>query len=108
MQQNGIDATLVISPGESGSTEEYIPPTYSTRCTSFNSTFGCRTTQTGGGSYSKPWAVFSAQLFDAANGEAVWIATATSKGDAFAHSADLVRSMADKTLERLKADRVVR
>jgi hypothetical protein len=110
MRQNGIDATLVISPGEAGSTQGYVPPTYSTQCTRFNMSSGCTeatTTTTGGVSYSRPWAQFSAKLSDAANGVVVWVATATTSGSAFAHSTDLVQSMADKTLERLKADRVI-
>jgi hypothetical protein len=111
MRQNGIDATLVITPGATGSSETFIPPTYTTRCTAFSMSGGCSqttTTSSGGLSYSKPWAQFSAKLYEAANGQADWVATAFSGGNAFAHTEDLVNSMADKTLERLYGDRVVR
>lgn len=110
LRQYGIDATLVITPGERGSTEGFVPPTYTTRCSSFSLTYGCQqttTTTVGGFSYSKPWQEFSVKLFDAATGQEVWIATATSSGDAFAHTSDLVQSMADKTIDRLIADRVI-
>lgn len=110
MRQYGIDATLVITPGERGSTEGFVPPTYSTRCTSFNISYGCQqttTTTSGGFSYSKPWQEFSARLFDAATGQGVWIATATSSGNAFAHTSDLIQSMADRTIDRLIADGVI-
>lgn len=111
MRQNGIDATLVITAGETGTVETFMPPTYTTRCTAFSWSGGCgqiTTTPSGGGSYSKPWARFSTKLYDAANGQVDWVATAFSGGNAFAQTEDLVRSMADKTLERLYADRVVR
>jgi hypothetical protein len=110
LRQNGIDGTLVIIPGEAGSSQTYVPPTYTTQCTGFSPYSGCTqvtTTTAGGSSYSKPWVQFSAKLYDAANGEGVWVATATTGGNAFAQSVDLVRSMADKTRERLLADRVI-
>jgi len=110
MRQNGIDAELVITPGEAGSAQSYVPPTYTTRCTSYDIFSGCSqttTTSSGGSSYSKPWAQFSARLFDAADGQAVWVATATFGGNRFAQTSDLVQSMADKTLERLIADKVI-
>ncbi len=111
MRQYGIEATLVITPGEVGSTQSYVPPTYTTSCTGYNINYGCAqitTFSTGGFSYSKPWAQFSARLFGADDGVGVWIATATAGGNAFAHSMDLVQSMADKTMERLLADGVIR
>lgn len=110
MRTNGIDASLVISPRESGSIEGYVPPTYTSRCTSFNALNGCSqvtTTSSGGFSYSNPWQTFSAKLYDAADGQIVWISTATSTGNAFARTADLVQSMADKTVERLAADKMI-
>ena len=111
LRQNEIDATLVFTPGEAGSNNYYIPPTYTTRCSAYTATGGCSsvsTTQSGALSYSKPWQQFSARVFNASNGRLDWIATATSGGNAFARTADLVVSMADETLERLYADKVVR
>ncbi len=111
MREDQIDATLVIAPGATGSTQGYVPPTYTTSCTGYDIYSGCSqamtTTSSGDYSLSKPWAQFSAKLFDAANGQLEWVATAFSTGNGFARSADLVRSMADKTLERLLADKVV-
>lgn len=110
LREHGIDATLLIAPGEAGRTQGYVPPTYTTQCTVFVPSSGCTlttTTASGGFSYSSPWAQFSAKLYNAANGEVVWVATATAGGNAFAQSADLVRSMADKTRERLAADKVI-
>jgi hypothetical protein len=110
MRQNGIDATLVITPGERGSTEGFLPPSYATRCTGFNFNLGCiqtTTTATGGLSFSKPWQQFTAKLYDASNGQVVWIATAVSGGNAFAQSVDLVLSMADQTFQHLVSDRLL-
>src|SRR5713101_7575382 len=104
-----IDATLVIFPGQSGATSGYVPPTYTSGCTVWSPTYGCSqvtTTQTGGYSYQKLWAQFTAQLFDATTGAGVWVASATTGGNAFASAVTLVHSMADKTIERLIEDGV--
>lgn len=110
MRHNGIDATLVITPGETGSTQGYVPPTYTTNCIGYNVNFGCAQTtpSTGSFPYSKPWTQFAARLFDAVSGQVVWEATVTSGDIAFAQTSDLVQSMADKTLERLLAGKVIR
>lgn len=108
LRQYGIDATLVITPGASGSTEGFVPPNYSTTCTGFSLTTGCTPTQSSGIVFlSRQWAQFSVKLYDATNGMVVWVAIATSGGNGFAQSADLLRSMADETLERLRADGVL-
>ena len=111
LRQYEIDATLVIFPGQAGATSGYVPPTYTSGCTVWSSTSGCSqvtTTQTGGYSYQKPWAQFTAQLYDATTGAAVWVASATTGGNAYASNVTLVHSMADKTVERLTKDSVIR
>jgi hypothetical protein len=110
LRQHQIDATLVIFPGQAGATAGYVPPTYTSGCTVWSSTGGCSqvtTTQTGGYSYQKPWAQFTAQLYDATTGVGVWVASATTGGNAFASAVTLVHSMADKTIERLTQDGVI-
>lgn len=105
-----IDAALVLSPGQTGSTTSYVPPTYTTGCSMWNSVSGCTqatTTTTGGYNYNKPWAQFTAQLYETMSGTSVWVATATTGGNAFAGSGDLVNSMADKTAKRLQADLII-
>jgi hypothetical protein len=109
--QYQIDATLVVFPGQAGATSGYVPPTYNSGCTVWNSSTGCTqvtTTQTGGYSYQKPWAQFTARLYDVTTGAAVWVATATTGGNAYASASTLVHSMADKTVQRLTEDGVVR
>jgi hypothetical protein len=111
LRDNSIDATLVISPYEAGSSSQYIPPTYTSGCTVWSSSSGCQqvtTTQSGGYTYSKPWAQFVAQLYDARTGNVLWYATAATSGNAYASSTTLVRSMADKTVSRLVSDGVIR
>jgi len=106
-----IDATLVIFPGQGGATSGYVPPTYTSGCTVWSSTGGCSqvtTTQSGGYSYRKPWAQFTAQLYDATSGTGVWVASATTGGNAYARAVTLVHSMADKTIERLTEDGIIR
>jgi hypothetical protein len=104
LRQHDVDATLVILPGESGSQSGYVPPTYTSGCTAWSTLSGCTqvtTTQTGGYAYNKPWTRFTARLYDATTGTVVWVATATTGGNAYARSTTLVRSMADKTADRL-------
>jgi hypothetical protein len=111
LHANSIDATLVVSPGQTGASSNYVPPTYTSNCTEWTSSGGCQqvtTTSRGGYNYAKPWAQFTAQLYDASTGQVVWYATATTGGNAYASATTLVHSMADKTLERLVSDRVVR
>lgn len=111
LASNHVDATLVVSPGETGASSGYIPPTYTSSCTAWNSNSGCTqvtTSQAGGFSYSKPWAQFSAQLYDVRTGESVWVATATTGGNAYASASTLVRSMADKTAHQLANDGLLR
>ena len=111
LRQNHIDATLVISPGGTGASTGYVPPTYTTGCTMWSSSSGCTratTTTTGGYTYSRPWAQFTARLFDAVSGDAVWVATATTGGNAYASGTTLVRSMADKTAAQLLDDGIIR
>ena len=111
LREHRIDATLVITPGDAGASAGYVPPTYTSGCTVWTSTGGCQqvtTTTSGGYNYSKPWAQFTAQLYDVHSGRVVWYATATTGGNAYASANTLVRSMAAKTLERLGADRVIR
>ena len=111
LRQHQIDATLVIFPGQAGATSGYVPPTYTSGCTTWTPTYGCSqvtTTQTGGYSYQKLWAQFTAQLYDATTGAGVWVASATTGGNAFASAVTLVHSMADKTIERLTQDGVIR
>lgn len=111
LRTNGIEATLVISPGQAGASNTYVPPTYTSGCTVWTSSGGCQqvtTTTSGGYNYSKPWAQFTAQLYDVTSGQVVWYASATTGGNAYASATTLVHSMVDKTLERLTGDRVIK
>lgn len=107
LHAHNIDATLVIQPSATGATPVYVPPTYVTSCTSWNAATGCgqtTTTQVSGGDYALPWARFVASLYDAATGNSIWIATATTRGNIFADDQTLANSMADETVTRLIAD----
>ena len=111
LREHRIDGTLVISSGGAGTSTGYVPPTYTSQCTVWTSLGGCQqvtTTTSGGYNYSKPWAQFTAQLYDVNSGRVVWYGTATTGGNAFASATTLVRSMAGKTLARLAADGLIR
>lgn len=110
LHQYQIDGVLVVAARQTVSTTYYVPPTYTSGCTSWSPVYGCAqvtTTQSGGGTYAKPSARFSAQLYDPTTGLSVWIATASTGGDAYATNVTLVRSMADKTVARLVDDGII-
>ena len=111
LREKQIDASLLIAAGQQGTSSSYIPPTFTSSCTVWNSSTGCQqatTTTSGGQAVQKPWAQFTAQLFDAHTGKVVWFATANTGGNAFASSTTLATSMANETLSRLRADGVIR
>ena len=105
---NKIDATLVVTPTAAGTSESYVPPSYSTSCTSWSVTTSCRTTQSGGVVVERPRATYVARMFEIRSGRAIWISTASTGGNAFASSSTLIESMAEKTLQHLRSDGVVR
>jgi len=113
---NQVDGILVVTPTDAGHTEHYVPPTYhtyssatGTATTYGNTTYGQATGQsttytTGGYTMHKPWANFSARLIDVQSGQVAWIATANSRGNALADSADLVDSFAARAVRTLVQD----
>ena len=107
-----IEAVLIVAAAGTGTSASWIPQTATTQGTatvSGNTVTGRATTQTYGGYYvNKPWAQFDASLFDLASGKNVWVASMSSKGNAFAGWDDLARSMAKKTAARLVKDRIVK
>lgn len=110
LRQHSIEGVLVISVRQSGENSYYVPPTYVSGCTAWNPMYGCSqatTTAIGGGSYKKPWARFTAQLYEADAGVLVWVASAATGGNALATSLTLVQSMADETMAHLAADGVI-
>lgn len=112
LDQAGIDAVLILSPVEAGTSSTWIPQTQTTRAVATvqgNSVSGTSTTTTSGGySVSKPWARFHASLFDRSVGRAVWIASFDTGGNAFADHADLLSSMAKKAGAALSGQGILR
>jgi hypothetical protein len=108
----GVDAVLVLSPGGAGTSSTWIPQTTTTTgsATAYGNTVtGTATTRSSGGyAVEKPWAQFSAQLFDRAARQSVWVASFDSRGNAFADWGHLVRSMARKAAGALAQQRLLR
>lgn len=111
LMQHNIQAVLMIGLSDSGTSSTYVPQlSSSTRCTAWTASQGCVAASTytsGGYTLDKPWANFTATLFDLEKQEVVWYATAKTGGNAFADNADLVRSMARKTRDTLLEDGLV-
>jgi hypothetical protein len=111
ISQNSIDAVLIVTLSDAGTSSSYVPQQSYTEAQSQiigNTVSGSSTTTSSGGySIEKPWASFTAQLFDCQTGHVVWVASANTGGNAYASGGTLVRSMADKTVQQLKKDGIV-
>ena len=111
LNENSIDAVLILQPTNSGATSTYIPETKRTTGSVFvcgNTAYGSSTTRTTGGhSINKPWAHYEESLLSCETGDVIWYATAKSGGNAFAKWDDLIRSAAGKTIDRMVQDGVL-
>ena len=106
-----VDAALVITLGDAGTSTTRTATQTTARCTIWTSSQGCvqaSATTTGGNDISKPWANFTAVLLDASTGSTVWVASARTGGNAFAGTGTLLRSMAQRTVQQLRSDGIVR
>jgi hypothetical protein len=112
----GVDAVLILSPGESGFSQTYIPTSSSsttegTVAPDFAGGYKVKaktaTTTYGGYNVNKPWATFTVGLFDSATGEMVWVAVGRTGGNAFANWKTVVRSMGGKTVVKLAQDGMI-
>lgn len=109
-----VETVLVLSVGQKGETQTYIPPTYVPGSTygtvnSIGNTAYLNIYQTpgytiGGYSISKPRANYSATLYDVRTGSEIWTADALTKGNAFADYKLLAHSVAAKAVSTLLAD----
>ena len=110
LKRAGVDAALVVMQGQSGASTATLPATATTGCTLWRTSQGCLQTETtvsGGGTLHKPWADYSVFLIDLEDTQTIWVATASSSGNAFASWSDLRNSLVSKTIERLTKDRVI-
>jgi hypothetical protein len=111
ISESSIDAVLIVTLSDTGTSSSYVPQqTYTqakAQITGNTATGSSTTTTSGGYSIEKPWANFTAQLFDCQTGNVVWVASASTGGNAYASGGTLVRSMADKTVDQLKKDGIV-
>jgi hypothetical protein len=109
----GIDAVIIVTPEDYGTTETYVPPSSETKVDANvqdngNGRYritGKAKTQTSGGYYiDKPWGLFTVEVLDAKTGETVLVGTAKTKGNAFANTKTLHGSLASKIVALLKRD----
>lgn len=117
---NKIDALLFVGVTGAGTSSAYVPKTTVTTGSAQGSawisgnwlagsaTGTSTTTSYGGYNMHLPWANFVSHLLDASDGRVVWMATASTGGNALASNATLLRSMAAKTVGQLGKDRIVR
>ena len=109
---NGIDAYLVASIKNSGVETIRLPTTTISKTKGNINTFGdfeskTETTETGGGTFKKPWANIYTKILDAETGNTVWIADASSGGSAFASFRDVYGSYCEEVVSNLFKDRLL-
>ncbi|MEW6050780.1 MAG: hypothetical protein AB1644_06925 [Candidatus Zixiibacteriota bacterium] len=112
----GVDALLLVCPGTAGTSESYIPQSTTSKTDGsvtpdytggYRFSARTRTTTSGGYTVDKPWATFSAELYDVSSGKMCWYATGNTGGNAFANFTTVVRSMGGKVVVKMKQDRVL-
>jgi hypothetical protein len=110
LAEHRIDAALFIQRREAGVTSSVTSRSSTTSCAVWSSSQGCvqtRTTTSGGDRINKPWANFSAQLFETEGGVTIWVATAASGGNAYASNGTLRTSMVNRTVAQLLQDGLI-
>jgi hypothetical protein len=110
--EEDIDALLLVRLSDAGTSTKQVEASRATACSiRVGRRGGCYqgfTAPTGGGAIDQSWAFFEASLMDMTTREVVWTGSAESKGSQFSGSDDVLRSMARKAVERLRADGVIR
>ena len=93
---NGICDVMVIVLTDTAEKKTFIPPSFHT--------YGNSTYMYGGYTVSKPRLTFQITLYDAATGNAMWIASALTSGTAHADFKTIIKSLSRETAEKLKTD----
>lgn len=106
---SGSDAVLVITLSGAGKNHS-VSASSTTSSAASCTAGGCAAVSaatTDVYDISKPWATFTATLFDVQSGQAVWFATSQTKGNAYAKANTLLMSMAASTIDQLRRDGIV-
>jgi len=111
LRKNRIDAVFVVALTDFWMSKTYIPKSSSTSGTvsAFGGSLHYQSyAQEHGGYYvNKPRLEFDVRLFDVESGEAVWMATSLTKGNAFAHYKTLCISLAGRVVDKLIEDNII-
>jgi hypothetical protein len=112
LSQEHVDALLLVRLSDAGTDTKPVQAARTTACSGGGGQgrgcFGGFITPSGGGTINQSWAFFDSSLMDMSTRIVVWTGSAESKGSQFSGSDDVLRSMALKTVERLREDGVVR
>lgn len=103
MLKNEIDAHLVISAGEFGVKEKYVPVSETTKAEEGKIVKAYK----GGYKEEEPWAEYETVLYDAASGKKAWIATSLTEGETYAGKSDIMGSFCSKTVDKLFSDKLL-
>jgi hypothetical protein len=110
-RENRIDGLLIVSSGETGISTVTMPSQTNTSCAAAaNGTAvaaACSTSQSGGQTYRRPWANWTAKMWNVRSGEVVWVSSASSRGNAYANWHTIMHSMVGSTVSKLRTDHVL-
>lgn len=110
LETNGIEASLVLDPLNSGETSTFVPPSFATSCVAWSSLGGCTQTVTSqtsiGANITKPWVSTSVMLFESRSGRSIWVASGITGGNAFAETGTLLQSIVARVVAGLESDGV--
>lgn len=109
--QYHLDATLMIASSGTGVDTYTTPLQTSTTCGAASDgvsvAAACASRQSGGDSYRKPWAQWTAKFWNVKTGEMVWMASSSTGGNAFANWHTVMHSMVKSTVSKLRQDHLI-
>jgi hypothetical protein len=111
IQANGVDAILVFQITGLGSINIQLPQTTTTNTSGSvtgNTFSGHSTTTTYNNNFSQPNASYTVSLYSVKDGKNAWYATANAKGSVFSNIKSLSTGMANKAIDKLLDDGVIK
>ncbi len=111
LEQNNIDALLILELSDAYSQQVYIPESYSSssKGTVVGNQVNINTTTYKHGGYylNKPRVFFNLKLISAKNGSTLWIGNSKTAGNAFADEDVLFDSLSESAVKQLHQDGII-
>ena len=113
LSNENVDALLVVTVGDSGVSEVWVPQRSTSAYSGAGSMAGGTGTYAGSGSSvttggytaAKPWAQMSTGLFDMATGQTVWVASSSTHGTEYSSFKTVRQSYSRKVAAELATEK---